>query len=239
MNNNDTNAKPTTQRKNSTSKSSTSKESSKELTFNERLQLMVKEISETDQKIDIDGRKYTTVAKRNEVLRKHLGFDVQTATEFLHVDTDKVIAKCQISIYRDGQWQLVATGFAEESRSSNEMNKQSALEIAETSAIGRALANLGLSGGEFASLNEMASKTGLVGQASPELIKHVKSVLKLSGMSEKSVLASLSIKSFDTMKDEEALKILKKALLSIETKNAKTKSPNEAVTNDDEKEIKL
>lgn len=237
MTNNETNAKPATQRKTATNKAANVKEATKELSFNEKHQLMVKEISETDQKIEIDGRKYTTVAKRNEILRKYLGFDVQTATEFLHVDTDKVIAKCLISVYRDGQWQLVSTGFAEESRSSNEMNKQSALEIAETSAIGRALANLGLTGGEFASVNEMASKTGLVGQASPELIKHVKSVLKLSGMSEKSVLASLSIKSFDSMKDEEALKILKKALLSIESKNTKTKDPNEVLGKDDE--IKL
>jgi hypothetical protein len=44
---------------------------------------------------------------------------------------------------------------AEEIRGQGNVNKTSALENCETSAIGRALASLGLAGGEYASANEM------------------------------------------------------------------------------------
>lgn len=49
----------------------------------------------------------------------------------------------------------LATGHAEEVRGSSNVNKTSALENCETSSIGRALAQMGLHGGEFASLNEL------------------------------------------------------------------------------------
>jgi len=49
----------------------------------------------------------------------------------------------------------VGSGMAEEIRGQGHVNTTSALENAETSAIGRALASLGLSGGEYASANEM------------------------------------------------------------------------------------
>ena len=51
---------------------------------------------------------------------------------------------------------IVATGHAEEYRDSSKINKTSALENAETSAIGRALASFGLGGTEFASADEVA-----------------------------------------------------------------------------------
>ena len=44
---------------------------------------------------------------------------------------------------------------AEEIRGQGLVNTTSALENAETSAIGRALASLGLAGGEYASANEL------------------------------------------------------------------------------------
>jgi len=50
---------------------------------------------------------------------------------------------------------IVGTGHAEEIRGQGPVNRTSALENCETSAIGRALAAIGLSGGEYASANEM------------------------------------------------------------------------------------
>jgi hypothetical protein len=196
------------------------------LDFNQKLSHMIKEINETDQKVEIDGRRYTTVAKRNEIFRNTMGFDVQIITEHLHIDSDKVVFVCKISLLRDGQWQVISVGHAEESRSGNELNKLSAVEIAETSAIGRALANLGLNGGEFASLNEVASKSGLVAQASPELVEHVKSLVKLSGVSEKTLFAANNIKSYDLMKEGDALKLIKKCLMSIKQKKEATVKKN-------------
>jgi hypothetical protein len=56
----------------------------------------------------------------------------------------------------DEKGRVIATGHAEEVRASSQINKTSALENAETSAIGRALAALGMAGTEFASADEVA-----------------------------------------------------------------------------------
>jgi hypothetical protein len=50
---------------------------------------------------------------------------------------------------------VIATGLAEEKRTSSQINRTSALENCETSAIGRALAAFGLGGSEYASANEV------------------------------------------------------------------------------------
>ena len=55
------------------------------------------------------------------------------------------------------QGRLLATGFAEEVRAASKINRTSALENAETSAVGRALAALGLAGTEYASADEVAN----------------------------------------------------------------------------------
>jgi len=52
---------------------------------------------------------------------------------------------------------VIATGLAEEVRGSTNINKTSALENAETSAVGRALAFFGLGGTEIASADEVAN----------------------------------------------------------------------------------
>ena len=49
----------------------------------------------------------------------------------------------------------MATGYAEEIRNSTQINKGAAIENCETSAVGRALAALGLHGGEYASVQEI------------------------------------------------------------------------------------
>ena len=51
----------------------------------------------------------------------------------------------------------IATGYAEEVRTASKINRTSALENAETSAVGRALAFFGLGGSEIASADEVAN----------------------------------------------------------------------------------
>ena len=58
---------------------------------------------------------------------------------------------------QDEERRILATGHAEEKRGSTNINKTSALENAETSAIGRALAALGYGGTEYASADEVAN----------------------------------------------------------------------------------
>jgi len=203
------------------------------------IEKMIKEINATTDKVIIDNKAYTTVAKRNEILRKHLGFKVKVNTEHLNIDNDKVIFKCTISILKKGVWHEIATGHAEESRTSSEINKKAAVENAETSAIGRALSNLGLSGGEFASINELSVKTGLIAKADENLVNHVKDLIKESGIEQRALLASLNLKSFDMMKEEDALKAIKKCLVSIRNKTTKGKTSPQKNGKPDEEEIKL
>lgn len=122
------------------------------------------------------GKKYTVVADRVEAFRNHLGDVAAIQTEIVHYDPkDKdhpIVVKACIYMWDNGAApRLVATGYAEEWRAEGYVNATSALENCETSAIGRALANLGLHGGEYASANEIdiavAKRSHLDGQAAP------------------------------------------------------------------------
>lgn len=102
-------------------------------------------------KINIKGKMYTQVSTRMEVFRQFFP-DHALITDMLPESGALVRVKATICT-PDGQ--PIATGLAEEDRGFGNINKTSALENCETSAIGRALANFGLHGGEYASANEM------------------------------------------------------------------------------------
>ena len=80
--------------------------------------------------ISIHGKKYHTVAERVNVFRKQ-------------------------AVIRTPTGRTVASGLASEVVGSSSVNKTSALENCETSAIGRALAFFGFAGTEIASANEV------------------------------------------------------------------------------------
>lgn len=102
--------------------------------------------------VNIKGKIYDTVALRVQRFReKHPDFALET--EVICRDIEVVAMK---AIIRDTSGRILATGHAEEYRSSSNINATSALENAETSAIGRALAALGLGGTEFASADEVS-----------------------------------------------------------------------------------
>ena len=106
--------------------------------------------------VSIHGKEYKTVAERvNEFHANDYGCSI--ITEIVSNDGDIVIMKASIVDAKD---RIVATGFAEEVRGSTNINKTSALENCETSAIGRALANFGYAGTEFASADEVANAIG-------------------------------------------------------------------------------
>jgi hypothetical protein len=119
---------------------------------------MSKELSEAmvlvqdAPKVNIKGKWYTQVATRVEMFRKAFGLSLGIETEIVE-SYDPNIVRVKASITSGGT--TLSTGLAEEDRRQGKINQTSALENAETSAIGRALAALGLMGGEYASLNEL------------------------------------------------------------------------------------
>lgn len=119
--------------------------------------------------IAIHNKQYKTVAERvNEFRSDHA--DLTIETDILEIDSDKVLMKAFI---KDGD-KTIATGHAEEERAASRINKTSALENCETSAVGRALANFGLAGEEFASANEVSNAIiqQAVNEAVQRLISH-------------------------------------------------------------------
>ena len=106
--------------------------------------------------INFKGKPYVMVKDRLNIFRAVYGTEYQIHTEPLVDCWQENIVVVKAGII-DNHGRLVATGIAEEDRSKGQINRTSALENCETSAIGRALANFGLSGGEFASADELAN----------------------------------------------------------------------------------
>src|SRR5947207_3483700 len=104
-------------------------------------------------KVNIHGREYQTAALRVSNFReKYPLFTLQT--EIISRDAETVVMKASIL---DESGRVIATGHAEERRNASTINKTSALENGETSAIGRALAAFGMGGTEFATADEVAN----------------------------------------------------------------------------------
>ena len=120
--------------------------------FNSTLAAAIKEVEQFNDKNkqNIKGKKYMMVKDRSLIFRKHFGLDARITTEQTYDDN---FVRSESTVWIGGE--IVANGFAEEKRDASFINKTSAAEVAETSSIGRALANLGLQGGEYASANEV------------------------------------------------------------------------------------
>lgn len=113
----------------------------------------VSTLNETHGVVQKGGKQYTEVAKRVEVFRREFGGEYGIQTK-LEVNDGKTVVFQAIIIERETGF-VIGSGHAEEVRGSSYITKTSAIEVCETSAIGRALASLGLHGGQYASANEM------------------------------------------------------------------------------------
>ena len=91
---------------------------------------------------NIRGKKYVEVNARIKFFRQEDEYKNWTiSTEFTALDSEMCVCKCVIA---DTQQRVIATGHAHEERSSSHINKTSYVENCETSAIGRALAMMGI-----------------------------------------------------------------------------------------------
>ena len=91
---------------------------------------------------NIRGKQYVEVNERIKFFRQEDEYKNWTiSTEFTALDSEMCVCKCVIA---DTQQRVIATGHAHEERSSSHINKTSYVENCETSAIGRALAMMGI-----------------------------------------------------------------------------------------------
>jgi len=104
--------------------------------------------------IDFRGKKYSMVVDRVLCFRRTVGWDYGIETEVVtELTGDNMVAvKC---VVKNIEGRIVGSGLAYEHKDNGPVNKLSALENCETSAIGRALASMGLAGGEYASGDEI------------------------------------------------------------------------------------
>ena len=107
--------------------------------------------------VNIRGKEYKTVALRVAEFREKYP-NYYLTTEIVKIDDDQCIIKAYVGLHKDdGSVQTFATGHAQEFRKASQINGTSYVENCETSAIGRALACLGIGGTEFASANEVVN----------------------------------------------------------------------------------
>ena len=108
--------------------------------------------------VNIHGKEYEPVASRLKRFQNDAKGDYSLITEVVSIEGGFITVKCTIE-YGNKK----VTGLAMEEISERGINSTSAMEVAETSAVGRCLAHAGYFGSEFPSADEMI--TAVKGQA--------------------------------------------------------------------------
>jgi hypothetical protein len=106
------------------------------------------------------GKKYTQVVTRVEIFRRHFGLEYGIQTEIKPL-SNGVLASATVT-NPDGA--IIGSGHAH----TTAIQKDKSIEKCETTAIGRALASCGLSGGEYATENEIESHEERYAQPAPQ-----------------------------------------------------------------------
>lgn len=103
--------------------------------------------------LPLGKKQYAEVAERVRAFRKLYPEGV-IATELVKYEGGEIIVRALVS----AEGRTLATGYAHEKEGSTNINRTSALENCETSAVGRALGFLGLTGGaSIASFEEVSN----------------------------------------------------------------------------------
>lgn len=104
--------------------------------------------------VEIDGSQYVKVSERIKFLAENFEYEIDTFVEYIDA-LNCWKAKAILTLYIDEK-EYQYSGNASEEINSNDINKTSALENAETSAVGRACAMAGIGiADEIASVEEV------------------------------------------------------------------------------------
>lgn len=106
--------------------------------------------------LNLKGKMYSMVKDRVEIFRRNFGSSFGIDTE-VTAPEGYAMGACILAVAKitDSKGIVVASGHAMERIGSTNITTTNPVEMAETSAIGRALACFGLAGGEYASADEM------------------------------------------------------------------------------------
>lgn len=115
---------------------------------------LLKKVNKGLKKTNIKGKEYADVANRIQAFRQMFP-EGQIFTQVMEHENGSILIRATV-YSEDGR--ILATGHAQESQNASMINKTSYVENAETSAIGRALGNLGIGSTQsIASVEEMAN----------------------------------------------------------------------------------
>lgn len=110
--------------------------------------------------VDIKGKAYVPVNERVKYFRENEAYQGWSMVTVMITDSDGKVPAGEVTMraeIADTTGRIIATGFAHEKESDGYINKTSHIENCETSAWGRALANLGIGiDAEVASADELA-----------------------------------------------------------------------------------
>ena len=148
------------------------------------------------QTISIHGKSYATVALRIAIARRVLGTALDIVTKIVSIDANTVVM--QADVYVDGKH--ISTGHSEEKRNSSKINQTSALENAETSAVGRSLAFCSFISDGIASAEEVSAAIVQQDKKIQQALKDLEAVSHKGSYQEwlsknKAMLGDLKIKN--------------------------------------------
>ena len=148
------------------------------------------------QTISIHGKSYATVALRIAIARRVLGTALDIVTKIVSIDANTVVM--QADVYVDGKH--ISTGHSEEKRNSSKINQTSALENAETSAVGRSLAFCSFISDGIASAEEVSAAIVQQDKKIQQALKELEAVSHKGSYQEwlsknKAMLGDLKIKN--------------------------------------------
>lgn len=141
----------------------------------------------------IHGKNYVMVTEKVKGFRRVCPMG-QITTEIVRLTDDVVTMKASVTV--DGV--VVSTGIAQESRNSSMINKTSYIENCETSAIGRALAFLGVGIDDAISsadelLNALVTQEALKGKINAKEQKALAALVESAGLDLETALNGMKL----------------------------------------------
>lgn len=170
----------------------------------------------------IHGNNYVMVTEKVKGFRRVCPMG-QITTEILSLDDSSVTIKAKITI--DGV--VVSEGIAQESRSANMINKTSYVENCQTSAIGRALAFMGIGiDGSISSadelLNALVSQEKLKEKISKKEQKILTNLVEKAGLNLEEVLNGMALEDLTGEIYQDAVTRLNKLIEARNEKNGQS-----------------